>query len=258
MAAGDTWLAVDGERIIYQATHSHVIYSLIRPRNGCAPERTFSRRNGLRQTWDWEPWEARSPAVASIPSCRPFHHDDGAWAVHREQLAEMAHHLPIITLLPDMVKFMTGHTPTLLKSSLSGASSTSFMDHITGVLADERAVARLAGGMIGKLGMDGFESSIRSLGYALGAVKDILQFVLVQSGKLGAAEMAARVNTIRQVAARVGNAIDDPTATKIVNEIVASAAQFLPIVTKTHQEIVRLGRSSGQSASLPALESRAV
>ena len=151
----------------------------------------------------------------------------------------MAHHLPIITLLPDMVKFMTGHTPTLLKSSLSGASSTSFMDHITGVLADERAVARLAGGMIGKLGMDGFESSIRSLGYALGAVKDILQFVLVQSGKLGAAEMAARVNTIRQVAARVGNAIDDPTATKIVNEIVANAAQFLPIVTKTHQEIVR-------------------
>ena len=115
---GGRYLACGGcERIIYQATHSHVIYSLIRPRNGCAPERTFSRRNGLRQTWDWEPWEARSPAVASIPSCRPFHHDDGAWAVHREQLAEMAHHLPIITLLPDMVKFMTGHTPTLLKSS---------------------------------------------------------------------------------------------------------------------------------------------
>ena len=82
---------------------------------------------------------------------------------------------------------------------------------------------------------------IRSLGYALGAVKDILQFVLVQSGKLGAAEMAARVNTIKHVAARVGNAIDDPTATKIVNEIIASASQLLPIVTKTHQEIGRLG-----------------
>ena len=49
------------------------------------------------------------------------------------------------------------------------------------------------------------------------------------------------MNAIRQVAARVGNAIDDPTAAKIVNEIIASAAQLLPTVTKTHQEIVRLG-----------------
>ena len=260
VAADETWLAVDGERILYQASHSHVIYSLIRPRNGVRPG-TY-----IQQT----KWFASDVALGTVGSevARRCAHIRKLMLLECEFFIGLgcALYLPaalftmtmelgpfimnnyqkwptiyrIITLMPDLVKFMAAHTPTLLKFII-WSIVYKLMDHITGVLGDERAVARLAGGMIGKLGMAGFEGAIRSLGYALGAVKDILQFVLVQSGKLGAAEMAARVNTIKHVAARVGNAIDDPTATKIVNEIIASASQLLPIVTKTHQEIVRLG-----------------
>jgi hypothetical protein len=190
VAAGDTWLAVDGQRITYQASHSHVIYSLIRP------------RNGVRQ---------------------------------------------IITLLPDMLKFIAAHTPTLL-NFIIWSIVDKLMDHITGVVGDKRAVTGLADGMSGRLGIAGFQCIIRSLGYALGAVKDILQFVLVQCGELGAAEVAARVNTIKQVAARVGNAIDDPTATKIVNEIVASAAQLLARLARKSCALARNGRQSAFSS----------
>lgn len=260
VTAGETWLAVDGERIIYQASHSHIVYSLLKPRNAVRPGAYIQATK----------WFAADVALGTVGS------EVGRRCAHIRQLMLIeceffiglgcALYLPaalfmmtmelgpfilnnyqkwpiicrIIVLLPDLVGFMTHHTPTLLKFII-WSIVYKLMDHVTGVLGDERAVARLAGGMIGKLGMAGFESTIRSLGYALGVIKDILQFVLIQNGKLSAAEMTARVKVIKEVALKVGNAIDDATAAKIVGEIAASAVQLAPIVSKTHQEIVRLG-----------------
>jgi hypothetical protein len=259
--AGETWFAVDGERIIYQAGHTDVIYTLLKPRNNTVRPGTyiqqtkwFAKDIGIGAVAGEVARRCEMIRVLALIECEFFiglgcalylpaalfimTMEVGPFVMNN--YGKFPFILNLLLILPDLIAFMAKNTPTLLKFII-WSIVYKLMDHMGDSANDPRKVARLAGGMIGKLGMAGFESTVRSLGYALGVLKDIAQFVLTQSGTLAAKEMAARVQIIKTVATRAGNVIDDPTAAKILGEIIASSKQLLPILQKTHLEIVRLG-----------------
>jgi hypothetical protein len=260
VSSGETWTAVDGERVIYAACMSYIIFVLLKPRNGAKagayiqPVRWFqedvnrgkvgaevsARCQYIRKLMLIEMHFLMGVACAlSAPAALFMLATDlGPFIANNYQ--KWPTYWKIIKLLPGLVSLLYTHAPELLKYVFK-AMAYKLLDHAGNTFDDPEKVAKLTGGLVGKLGVAGFEATVKSLGYTLGVLKDLLLFVLTNSGKLAAQETTARIQVIRDLAQRAGNVIDEPTAGRILGEIARSAAVLTPLVTEIHAEIKRLG-----------------
>jgi len=262
ITAGEVWMAIDGQRAVYAASHHSIVYVLLKPRGGVRPgtymqkSRSFvndvtmglaageiaSRCEYIRYMMELEceflmalGCAVSAPAAMFVISQEigPFlvqnYTKFPAWGLMLYHLSRLAW-----TVYSACPKFFHA----ILKLAMYR-----IWDHMgQGPLEfNARSLAKLAGKLIGKVGIKGFTATAGALRTVMTAIIGQLTLsALNASAKISVQEATDQVAQLKAAAISMGSAIDEGTAQAIVVELVENAVLLYPLVRDLKQEVDRL------------------